>query len=203
MHNRCRLLFLIPLLAILAVSCETMGSSVQRVSADTQVDLSGHWNDSDAQLVAEAMIDDVLRRPWLSDFQTANGRKPVVIVGEVRNRSSEHIDSTIFIKDIERELINSGKVSFVASADERDAVRAERMDQQTEANPDTIKRLGQETGADFYLRGVISSVTDAVGGKKAVAFQVDLELIQIETNEKVWIGNKVIKKVINRAQYVP
>jgi penicillin-binding protein activator len=190
--------------ALVLSSCESGPSrTVTRVSSDTQIDLSGRWNDSDAQQVAAAMIADIVARPWLGDFTGENKRKPVMIVGEVRNRSSEHIDSLVFTKSLERELINSGKVKFVASSQERGGVQAELLSQQSEASPETMKRLGQETGADFYLGGVITSVTDAVEGKRVVFYKVNLELINIETSEKVWIGDKQIKKVVGQAKYKP
>jgi PBP1b-binding outer membrane lipoprotein LpoB len=121
-----------------------------------------------------------------------------VIVGTVRNQSSEHIDTSIFITDIERELINSGMVRFVATAEAREEIRGERMDQQTQASEETIARLGEETGADFMMQGSISSTVDAVEGERAVFYQVDMELIRIQSNEKVWIGSKEIKKLIEQ-----
>ena len=186
------------LVVLVLASCAT-SRSVSRVSGDAQIDLSGRWNDTDSSLVAQSMIDDVIKRPWLSDFTGANNRKPIVIVGAIRNRSDEHIDAEVFINDIERELINSGKVSFVANDKDREAIRNERMNQQTEANPDTIKRLGQETGADFFMQGVITSTIDAVQGKRVVSYKVDLNLVNIETNETVWIGAKQIKKFIKQS----
>jgi hypothetical protein len=193
-----RLLFLAMIVVLALGACATSSRTVQRTAADTTTDLSGRWNDTDSRLVAEEMIGDLLNSAWLTQFNQEEGRKPVVIVGNVRNLSSEHIDTTPFIKDIERELVNSGRVTFVASAEERAAVREERLDQQTEASPETIKRLGEETGADYMLRGSITSQTDAVEGKRAILYQVDLELIHIETNEKAWINTKKIKKVIEQ-----
>jgi len=191
-------------LVILAASLTSCASTkVTRVSADTAIDLSGRWNDTDAQQVASAVISDVLQRAWITDFVSAQSRKPVVIVGEVRNRSSEHIDTSVFTSSLEQELINSGKVKFVASKDERAGIRDERTDQQTSASADTIKRLGQETGADFYLSGNISSITDAVEGQRVVYYKVNLVLTNIESNEQVWIGSKQIKKVIDQANYKP
>jgi len=187
--------------ALSFTSCATAPSrSVSRIASDTQTDLSGRWNDTDAQQVSQAMIDDVIRRPWLNDFTQENSRKPVLIVGEIRNRSAEHIETLVFTKGLERELINSGKVKFVASKDERAGIRDEKQSQQTEASSDSMKRLGQETGADFYLSGVITSVVDAVEGQKVVFYKVNLELTNIETNEKVWIGDKQIKKLIDQAK---
>jgi hypothetical protein len=197
-----RRLSLISLAVFLTLaSCATAPSrSVTRVSSDTQIDLSGRWNDTDAQQVALAMIGDVLSRPWLGDFNAETKRKPVLIVGEVRNRSDEHIETLVFTKSLERELINSGKVKFVAASQDRSGVREERLSQQSEASVESMKRLGQETGADFYLSGVITSIIDAVEGQRVVFYKVNLELVNIETNEKVWIGDKQIKKVIEQAK---
>lgn len=178
--------------------CATPSRTVQRTSSDTQTDLSGRWNDTDARLVAEEMVDDMLERPWLQRFSSNQDRRPVVIVGAVRNRSSEHIDTSIFISDIERELINSGMVRFVAASEQREEIRDERLDQQTQAAEETISRLGEETGADFMMQGSISSTVDAIEGERAVFYQVDMELINIQSNEKVWIGSKEIKKIIEQ-----
>lgn len=201
MKKRSVVLILIIAAVVLLTGCATSSRTVTRTSADTQTDLSGRWNDTDSRLVAEKMVQDLMNRPWLSEFVDKNGRKPVVIVGTIRNRSSEHIDTNPFIKDIERELINSGKVTFVAGDKQREEIRNERLDQQTEASEETIKRLGEETGADFMMQGIITSQEDMVEGKKAVLYQVDLELINIETNEKVWLGTKKIKKVIEQNKF--
>jgi hypothetical protein len=107
----------------------------------------------------------------------------------------------LFTKDMERELINSGQVQFVASKIEREEVREERLDQQMYASMETAKKLGEEVGADFVLIGTFKSVEDVLEGKKAVLYSVDLELIDVEKNLKVWIGNKKIKKFIEQAGY--
>jgi uncharacterized protein (TIGR02722 family) len=177
------------------------GSSktVERVDPNTTIDLSGDWNDADSRLVAEEMISDMLARPWLGEFKGRTGEQPVVIVGTVRNRSSEHIATMAFIKNLERELTNSGRVSFVASREEREEVRDERADQQEFASPETMKRFQQETGANFMLRGDITTIVDQEGGEKVKYYQVNLELVDIESNRKAWIGEKKIKKLISQS----
>jgi len=193
-----RVMAAVAVLALVA-GCTTT-RTVQRVSVDEVRDLSGRWNDTDSRLVAEEMVSDVLRRPWLTDFKMSAGRKPVVIVGTVRNLSSEHIQMGTFVKDIERELINSGVVRFVASSTERSEVRSERLDQQSHATEETAKRLAAETGADYMLKGGIKTVIDAVSGQQVKFYQIDMELIHVENNEKVWIGSKKIKKVVRQAR---
>ena len=189
------------ILTVLLIGCSSR--EVSRIDSKEVVDLSGKWNDTDSRLTAETMVDDVLGRPWLTDFMSAKGKKPVVIVGDIRNKSSEHIVVDVFVNDIERELINAGKVSFVASKDVREQVREERSDQQDFSSEETMKKFYREVGADFLLSGVINSVEDKFEGQKVILYQVDLELIDIEQNLKVWLGNKKIKKFIGQGSYAP
>ena len=183
---------------LLFAGCASTTRTVKRISTDEVEDLSGNWNSYDSKQVAEQMVKDLIYRPWLQEFVLEEDRKPVVVVGTIRNLSSEHIQSDIFIKDIERELINSGKIKFVAGIKERDDVREERMEQQSYASDETAKRLAAESGADFMLQGGIKSNTDASGGKEVKFYQVDLELINVESNEKVWIGSKEFTKEVQK-----
>ncbi len=201
MHNSKLIFSSLAVLTLLILTACGPSRQVSRIDSKEVTDLSGKWNDTDSRLVAEEMISDLLMRPWLTDFMTDQGKKPVVIVGKVRNKSSEHIAIETFTKDIERELINSGKVTFVASKEEREQVREERKDQQDFASPESFKEFYKELGADFLMSGVINSIQDAIEGEKVVYYQIDLELINIETNAKVWLGNKKIKKYIGQDKY--
>lgn len=185
---------------LVIVGCAAPTRTVSRIAADEQTDFSGNWNDTDSRLVAEQMVQDMMYRSWIQDFVMDNDRKPVLIVGTIRNFSSEHIQTGTFVKDIERELINSGKIKFVASSQERGEIRQERLEQQSYASDETAKRLASESGADFILQGGIKSNVDASGGKASKFYQVDMELINVETNEKVWIGSKEIKKIIQKSR---
>lgn len=174
---------------------------VQRVSPDTTADLSGKWNSTDSRLVADEMIRDVLSRPWLSRFVEEHGKAPVVIVGSMRNLSSEHIEMRTIVADLSRELINSGSVRFVAARDDRDEIRDERQDQQYWASEETAKRLAHETGADFMLQGSVKTIMDEIDRTKAKFYQVDLQLIDMESTETVWIGSKEIMKIVEKNRF--
>jgi len=165
------------------------------------VDVSGHWNDTDSQMVSTEMIADSLSRVWIDEWRGATGGKPTVIVGAVRNQSSEHINTRTFTKDLERAFVNSGRVRLVASSDERSGMRTERLDQLRNATIDTAKSMGKEIGADFMLIGGINSIVDAAAGTKVRFYQIELELINLESNEKVWIGQKKIKKIIEQSRF--
>jgi penicillin-binding protein activator len=181
---------------------------ISRVDAGETIDLSGNWNDTDSRLVAEEMITDALSqngqsRPWLANFLRDKGKNPAVIVGAIRNLSDEHIATGTFVGDMERAFVNSGNVRVVAKPEEREGVREERADQQANASPETMKQFGQELGADYMLIGEINKITDQEGKEKVAFYQIDLTLTDLQTNEKVWIGQKKIKKYIARKTYKP
>lgn len=176
------------------------GKKVTRIDPDSRTDLSGKWNDTDSRLVAEEMIQDALSRPWYNKYSGSNPT-PRVIVGEIRNRSHEHINVQTFVKDIERTLINSGRVEFVANKNERVQIREEKADQMAgNASEETMKMSGREAGADLMLIGSINTIADQEANKRVMYYQVNMELIEIETNRKLWIGEKKIKKLIRRSR---
>jgi uncharacterized protein (TIGR02722 family) len=189
---------------ILAFTCAlaicACATRVTRVEADESVDLSGYWNDTDSREVAEEMIRDAASSGWAEAFHTARGAKPALIVGGVRNLSHEHLDAATFVKDLEREWVNSGRVRLVAAPEEREALRVERLDQAHHASLETAKSMGRELGADFMLIGQIHSILDSAGGKTLRFYQVELEVVDLETNEKVWIGQKKLKKIVSRGR---
>ena len=169
---------------------------VTRVEEDAVIDLSGRWNETDSRLVAEEMVSDMLMRPWLEEFEKGNDRRPVVIVGLVKNKSHEHIATDTYIKDIEKAVLNSGKVRLVQAGEAREELRKERADQNEFSTAATAAKWGKELGADFMLQGLVNSIVDSNNKQKVVYYQTDLELVNLETNEKVWIGDKKIKKVV-------
>ncbi len=195
MKSRILLSGLMLISAVAFTGCKT---KVKRVAVDEQMDLSGSWNDTDSQLVSHEMIADIATRSWIEEYTAKNGKKPVVIVGTVRNMSSEHIETGTFVKDLERELINNGRVTFVANKMERGELREERKEQQTWAREETQKRLAAETGADYMLQGSIKTIIDKEGKESIKFYQVDMEMVHLETNEKVWIGDKKIKKYVKK-----
>ena len=113
--------------AFLLASTGCASTTVSRVDAASVTDLSGHWNDADSRLVAEEMVKEALSGPWLQTYTNAHTKRPVVVVGTVTNRSHEHINVQTFINDLQRELTNSGKVTFVAGKGEREEVREEQI----------------------------------------------------------------------------
>ena len=187
-------------LSIFMLTLTACSTAVTRGPLETSVDSSGRWNDTDSRLTAEALIKDALGRPWSQRFTQVMGRTPVVVVGTVVNRTHEPLNTQTFVKDLERALMQSGQVQFVADAGQRPETRQERLDQAQHAPADTAKPTGQESGVDFMLQGTINSLVDELDSTRAVFYQVDLELIDIASNVQVWQEQKKVKKLVERSK---
>jgi uncharacterized protein (TIGR02722 family) len=177
---------------------------VNRVDAETQVDLSGQWNDTDVRQVCETLITGALASPRLNDFikefsAKNGGRLPTVIVGRFRNTSSEHIDTGIIAGRMRTAIINAGKLEFVEGGEAREDLRAERQDQQSNAGVDSAAALANETGAQFMLTGEVRSIVDQAGDTAMRTYFVKATLTNIETSRIIWEDeNNEIKKIIRR-----
>ncbi len=177
------------------------GKQVTRVDPTEQIDLSGQWNDVDSRQVAEELVQQITSANWVEEFRDRTGRKPILILGEPRNKTTEHVPTKTLYADLERAFINGGRVTVVASPEERDQLREERADQQDFSSPETIKKWGRELGADYMLIGELNIISDREGGNEVKYYQTDAYLADLETNVKVWAGFSKIKKFIGRSQY--
>ncbi len=191
--------FIMAFVFVLLVITACGGREVTRTETDTVTDLSGYWNDTDARIVADSIVDQCLNGRWFDTRSSEDSRVrelPVIVVGGVRNQSTEHISVDVFMSEIERSLLNSGRFQIAAGGRERDEVRGERRDQSIFASPETAAEFGREVGADYVMTGTVNSIEDQEGDTRVIFYQVNIELIDVETALKVWMGSAEIKKVI-------
>lgn len=185
--------YIFPFVFLFMLACTP---TVTRVSPDTQIDLSGRWNDSDSRMVADQMILDLVTSDAYKHYAKEKGRKPVIIVGDIRNKTSEHIDANNYVKKFEVVIHNSGMAELVENDEFRDKLRTERASQQDFASASTAAQWGKEAGADLMLFGEMNSETDTSTKKRVVNYITTLFLTDIETNKRVWYGQREIKKLV-------
>jgi PBP1b-binding outer membrane lipoprotein LpoB len=189
------------LLSVAALMLSGCSTEVKRVGVEQVKDLSGNWNDTDSRLVSEEMIRDSLSASWIDRHEKNSSKAPSVIIGSIRNLSHEHVDTRTFVADLERAFVNSGRVDVVASKDEREGIRQERADMDLNSSEESRKEMGKETGADYMLIGTINTIIDATEGEQIRFYQVDLTLVSIADNRKVWTGQKKLKKDVKEAKF--
>ena len=175
------------------------GPTVENVDPTTEGYVSGRWNDSDARAVADELIPQALSSPWMYSFRAVHDdTRPRLVVGDIENNTSEHINIDVFMNEIERVMINSGTVRFVADPEVRAALMEEVEWQEGMAKGGGVSGAVAEgvLGADFMLMGTVSSIVDQADKKAIVFYQVDLTLYDLRNWEKVWIGQAQRKHLV-------
>jgi uncharacterized protein (TIGR02722 family) len=156
--------------------------------------VSNQFGSTDLQMMAESMARSMNQAPVI-----AAANLPVVTVQEVRNKTSEYIDTRAITDSIRSELQKGGKVRF--------AVDAVGMGQQT----DEIKRQqsefyakenaaekGQMVGAQYRLEGNIVSIVKQVKDTKDVYYKLNLQLWNIRNGLLEWSDEKEIRKTTTK-----
>jgi uncharacterized protein (TIGR02722 family) len=179
---------------LFVTACQTR--QVTRIDPAAELDLSGRWNDTDSRKVADQMIFELFDSDAFKNYAKLKTAKPVIVIGMIRNKTSEHIDPDNFVKKFEVVIHNSGVAELVESDEFRDKLRVERTEQQDFADPSTVKRMGMEAGADLMLFGEMTSETDSFNNRRVVNYITTLFLTDIETNKRVWYGQNEIKKYV-------
>lgn len=199
MYSKYKNIFLIVMSFCVLYNCSSI--KIDRINSNEIIDISGDWNDVDSQVTSSTMVEECLNATWRENFISKFSKKPCLVVGTFKNKSEEHINTQTITKDIEKALINSGKVKFIASKSERNEVREERKDLNEYSSEKTQKKMKNETGADLIMQGQINTIFDSYKGETIKYYQIELELIDLETNEKLWIGQKKIKKLVKKSKY--
>ncbi len=185
--------------ALVGCKSEPTRRDVNRVDPTVIIDEDYRFDDEDARQIVFAMSDDASYRGWI-DRWIANhdGNLPRLVVGSVTNNTQDYINTNLFLRGLERELLNTGRVRVVGMRDQRGEIREERFEGEEWNSPETRLALRNELGANLILMGDINDVVErSIDGRNIVKFyQVNLDLINLETNEKVWIGTHEIKKAV-------
>lgn len=191
--------------ALMALSGILAGCAmkVQNVDPATEGYISGRWNDSDARAVADELVPQALGGAWLPEFRGQHGdARPRVVIGDIENNTSEHISKDVFMNELQRVLINSGVVRFVADPGVREELMQEvQWQEEMAAGGGVSGDVAQGvSGADFMMMGVISSIVDQAGDDAIVYYKVDLSLTDLRNWEKVWIGSAERKHLVQNTK---
>ena len=179
------------------------GPKVRNVDPSMEGYISGRWNDSDARAVADELIPQCLGSPWLPEFRGQMGEvRPRILIADIENNTSEHINKDVFMNELQRVLINSGVVRFVADESVREDLMREVEWQREMAKGGGVSGDVDKgvSGADFVLLGTISSIVDQAGSNAIVFYQVDLWLTDLRSWEKVWYGSVQRKHLVENSK---
>jgi uncharacterized protein (TIGR02722 family) len=129
----------------------------------------------------------------------ASANLPVVTVQEVRNKTSEYIDTRAITDSIRSELQKGGKVRFAVDSAGMGQQTEELKRQQSELYAkEQAAEMGRMVGAQYRLEGNIVSIVKQVKDTKDVYYKLNLQLWNIRNGLLEWSDEKEIRKTTTR-----
>jgi len=195
MLYRIKALFILSTFFVL-FSCSS-NREIKKSSDTIQPIQTGSWNNSDSHTVSDYLVKNLLNDRWLAEYMNVHKNlRPILIVGNITNLGTEVIDTLDFIKEIERSILKANSTRLIQSINKRNNLNLKIRNLPYSDYSETIINWAKEQGADFLINGEINSIPEIIKRKKQIHYHVKLELINIETKQLLWIGEKIVTKQI-------
>jgi uncharacterized protein (TIGR02722 family) len=156
--------------------------------------MNDQWSETDMQVSVKALVDSMLAHDAI-----ANAKKPpIVMVTNLQNKTSEHIDTQSIMDMIRVNLTNSGRVQFVDKEAREDISNEYGYQNSGMVSEETKKGPGGQIGADYIVNGRLDSIVQEVGKEKTVYYKLTLNLTNLKTGIIAWTNHKEIRKAYKK-----
>lgn len=156
--------------------------------------LNDQWSETDMQKAVADMVSSLTAHPSINK----PGKMPVVMVTNLQNKTSEHIDTQSIMDMVRVDLMKSGKVGFIDKEAREDISNEYGYQNSGMVEEATKKGPGGQIGADFIINGRLDSIVQEVGKDKSVYYKLTLNLTNLKSSMIVWSDQKQIRKTFKK-----
>ena len=156
--------------------------------------LDDQWSETDMQKVVHDMVASMVAHPVIAKAKTP----PIVMVTQLQNKTSEHIDTQSVMDMVRVELTNTGKVAFIDKEAREDIANEYNYQNSGMVEKNSKKGPGAQVGADFIVNGRLDSIVKEVGKDKTIYYKVTLNLTNLKTGVISWTNQKELRKVYRK-----
>ncbi len=177
-----------------AANSPTVSGNVHYGDANAVEKVSNEFGSTDLQTIAESMARSL--------GQTAAGYspKPLVTVADVKNKTSEYIDTKSITDSIRVQLLKGGTMRFATdiSAMQNQTDELARQNNSGLYKKSTTAKTGQMEGAKYRIEGNITSIVKRNSSVMDVYYKFSLIMTDIESGTIEWADEKEIRKTSKR-----
>jgi len=185
-YKKLSLLFIITIIPMF-FSCNSVETKKGKINQ-----VNKFWTESDYQLVSDSLANFVLNSNLISKFKM--DRKPKIVVGTFIDNSHEKLKVDLVIKNFERNLLNSGLVTFISSKSKREEARNDRKNRNDFANQIEFEKYLSKIKADFFIDGQIDLQIDSLKNSLLKNYDVTLDVVAVKNAKSVLSKTLQIKK---------
>lgn len=156
--------------------------------------MDDQWSETDMQVIVKSMVDSMVVHPSIAAAKAT----PIVMVTNLQNKTSEHIDTQSIMDMVRVELTKSGKVSFIDKEARQDIADEYNYQDSGMVDGKSKKGPGGQVGADFIVNGRMDSIVKEVGKEKTVYYKITLNMTNLKTSVITWTDQKQIRKAFKK-----
>lgn len=196
MNMNAKSIYLSAIVISVAALTACSGPQVRYGDAKAVETVNADYGSTDLQMIAESMTRSLLQSKVISGSKDA----PIVTLADVKNKTSEYIDTRVITDKIRTQLMKSGQVRFAVSISEMQNQTDElkRQNQSGLYKNSTIAKTGNMQGAQYRIEGSIASIVKNTKDVRDVYYVFNLNLINNESGLLEWADEKEIRKTATR-----
>ncbi len=156
--------------------------------------LDDQWSETDMQKTVESMVASMVAHPAIAGAKTP----PMVMVTQLQNKTSEHIDTQSVMDMVRVDLTKTGKVAFIDKEARGDIADEYNYQNSGMVSNETRKGPGGQTGADYIVNGRLDSIVKEVGKEKTVYYKITLNMTNLKTGVITWTDQKQLRKAYKK-----
>lgn len=150
-------------------------------------------NVQDFAMAADGMLQSLYDSPAFSGIRAKDGGSPVLLVGRVRNDTSDNFDTDMLVKKLTVSITRSGKARVaktigLTGPEDQAAAEARR------ANALATGVAAAPLVPDYTLSGKILETRAKAGSTRQSTYTFQLSLTEVKTGLSVWEEEKAITK---------
>ena len=155
---------------------------------------SRQWGAKEINATVDTMVASLY-----ANLKTKN-QDILIGVSKVRNRTSEHIDTTMITNEISTKLIKRG-IPFIDKSQRAESIKEIEFSQSGLADSDSAIKAGKLKSPNYELTGDITDNVVYDGGNKKQFIIVTLKLVDVATTAVVWQERQEFMKVSREEKY--
>lgn len=152
--------------------------------------LDDKFNEADMQAMSETIVNSITACPEIKEAK----KRPTVIVDLVKNNTEEHIDIEMLTDKIRTSLSKNRSVKFIDKSARETMDEEYRYNEAGNVHKDKLKKRGNQTGADYLMRGALATNIQQVGNDKFIYYKLTMHLTNVESSEIDCTEEKEIRK---------
>ena len=184
------------MIGVAAVAASVLSGCATTQARETQLDrkaMSAALEPQDVRRTVEKMVDSMLAdQDFIAEI---GGKKPVLDVSGIQNRSTMHVDMASITASIRTKLLRSRKFRFMDrtnAAEDLQFMNDQVLNGLTDQNK--AVRAGQQSAAQMYLYGALTEMRQQVDGVTDRYYKFTLNLKDLKSGELVWSDEQEIRK---------